>query len=215
MRIIGLLNWYDEPTDWLSECVTSAARVVDHLIALDGAYRLFPHDDPISPPDQADAIREAATAAEVGCSVVVPSEAWADEIAKRAYLFELGLGLATPEDWFMVLDADVVITEAHGVHTSLRVTPFDAASSLLIEPRTTMRLRNFFRALPGLTVKDHHAHYVVGDRVLFNGHYGPQEQAAEVYVYVDHTREPHRPEARREFVRRGGELSHLSAPESH
>jgi hypothetical protein len=41
-KIWGLLSWYDESPSWLAEAVASFAPMLDGLIAVDGAYALYP-----------------------------------------------------------------------------------------------------------------------------------------------------------------------------
>lgn len=94
------------------------------------------------------------------------------------------------EDWFLIIDADTRLRESHGVFESLRANQHDTALSMLTQHRTQqVKWRNLCRAIPGLTVTNHHAGYVTGDgRVLWNGHYGPQEPGLEVYCVIDHVR---------------------------
>src|SRR6266498_603798 len=64
VRIYGLLSWYDERQDWLAAAVTSAAKLCDGIIAVDGAYALFPDSlrHPTSGAEQAATILETALA---------------------------------------------------------------------------------------------------------------------------------------------------------
>jgi hypothetical protein len=218
VKIYGLLSWWDEPEDWLRECVeslttatpsTPACPIVDHLIALDGAYAAFPYAQHCSAESQVAAIREAASEAGIGCDVVIPDTAWqGNEVEKRAHLLHLAHQHATPyEDWFMVIDADMRVEEAHGVRASLRSNKLDSALSTLSEPATSMKWKNWFRAIPGLTVEGHHARYVTPDgRVLWNGHYGSQEPGLEVYVVIDHTRSARRAEDKATYGSRTGDV---------
>ncbi len=108
MRIVGLLNWYDESPSWLGTAVTGFARVCDTIVAVDGAYRLFPNGRSCSHPNQAETIQGAAEAGGAGCLIYRPNEVWYEnELGKRNQLIQLAgaLGL-TPDDWLMIFDAD-------------------------------------------------------------------------------------------------------------
>src|SRR6266498_1360247 len=57
LKIIAILSWFDESPSWLSACVASLARAgCSHLVAVDGAYRLYPDGRPHSGIAQQDAI---------------------------------------------------------------------------------------------------------------------------------------------------------------
>lgn len=168
MRVIGLLSWYDEPVEWLAECVLAAAKLCDHIVAVDGPYALFPGaaDRPASPPAQVDAIAATAAAAGIGCTVHVPAEPWrGNEVAKRDFMFRLGMTFAVPQtDWFFRVDADEVLTDvAEDARDVLATTPRDVAEVTMYDLDRLMHwegpLRALFRALPGIGIQQ--AHYVV------------------------------------------------------
>ena len=171
MRLIALLSWYDEPTAWLTRCVSSLAQVpVDHVIALDGAYRYYPGAQPQSDPDEATAIRDAARTAGIPCEVHRPVTVWPTEMAKRNRLFEYAERVADPGDWYMVIDADEFVTAAPpDVHARLTATPFDVAAVTLDEPGHplgTIRYATFpmlFRAIPQLRATGNHYTYTTPD----------------------------------------------------
>lgn len=112
MRLHGLLCFYDEPVADLAACVGALARAgVDHLVAVDGAYALYPDAQPASHPNQHAAIVLACREAGIACTLHVPSEVWAgNEPAKRTFLFALANVSADDGDWFWVQDADMVVT---------------------------------------------------------------------------------------------------------
>jgi len=71
VKLVALLTWYDEPSWCLTELVASlAAAGIDHLVAVDGAYMLYPLARPQSPGEQAQAILAAAQGASVGVSLM-------------------------------------------------------------------------------------------------------------------------------------------------
>jgi hypothetical protein len=112
-RIIGLTSWYEESGVWLAAMATSAAKVCDHLVAVDGAYALYPDSRPQSGSEQAAIIQEAAKATGMGSTIHTPSERWfGNEVEKRTFMFHLAEAVSEPDDWFIILDADETIVEA-------------------------------------------------------------------------------------------------------
>ncbi|MCC6743415.1 MAG: hypothetical protein IT175_06105 [Acidobacteria bacterium] len=177
MKIIGCLSWYDESPSWLAATVTAAAKACDHMIAVDGAYALFPEAQAASSTEQHEAIQEAALAAGLGLTMHVPADVWrGNEVEKRSFMFSLALTVATPhEDWIFVLDADDVVrqvppdfrerlaaTELHvgGVTLAERHDPErwkDAARMMEVQNTwEQLGFRKLFRALPGLRVEGTH-----------------------------------------------------------
>lgn len=120
VRVCAALAWYDETPEFLDRCVRSLAGVADEVLALDGAWRLFPCGRPMSPPDQEEAVWAAARSIGLPVRVKVPSEVYASQVAKRAHLMELA---ADHCDWVLVIDADEYVADADGdaVHAALEV----------------------------------------------------------------------------------------------
>lgn len=172
MRIVAVLSWYDEPVDWLRECVASA-RFCDHLIAVDGPYAAFPHEMPSSPPDQLEAIREAWP----DCDVHVRQEPWGGEVAKRDYM--LRLAVAESADWIFRIDADEIVTDVPvDLREQLARTPRHVSESTFMYeatpgwPLAESQLRCLFRALPGIGVSGAHSRVVAqvdGKRAMLAG----------------------------------------------
>jgi len=109
-----MLCWYNEPPSWLAATVSSLARIgVDHVVAMDGAYLLFPDGRPRSNLAEAQAILMAADAVGIGATVYQPETLWyGGEPEKRTELFKIASAHGTPgEDWLFVIDADEVITK--------------------------------------------------------------------------------------------------------
>jgi hypothetical protein len=80
VRLIAALSWFDESPAWLSELVASLARAeVDHVVALDGSYALFPGAEAWSGTEQHDAIVHTARGCGMGCTLHVPSGAVAGQ----------------------------------------------------------------------------------------------------------------------------------------
>lgn len=89
------------------------ARVCDVVVAVDGRYSLFQDDAVASPPEQAEAIVEAATGAGLELVLFRPSEPfYGNEVAKRNLTLKLATAIGEPgRDWLLILDADCYIAE--------------------------------------------------------------------------------------------------------
>ncbi len=199
--ICGCLSFYDESPLWLSSAVTGAAKLCDHIIALDGAYALYPNGRARSNPESSEAIVEAANAAGVGLTLHWPSEVWyGNQVEKRDRLFKMA-ALVEP-DWVYVFDADDLVThvpadihqrieqaeEDVAVYTlwwseDMHATPAreDAAQAFPYPHEAANRyFRGLFRMLPNLRVEGAHYHYVAdkdGDTVHLRGHPDKHELA--------------------------------------
>lgn len=177
MRLIGLLSWYDESPTWLAETVASIAKCCDHLIAVDGPYAMFPGAlrKPASGPEQVEIILRVAAGAGIGCTIHAPREPWwGGEVEKRDTMFRIGETMTNSDGWYIIVDADEVIT---GIPPDLRRrltdSQLDVAELTLWERETQTQvaelvdtssdyhtpLRRLFRALPELHIEQ--AHYVV------------------------------------------------------
>jgi hypothetical protein len=180
-RLLGLVSFYDEPADTLSECIAAlAAHGVDHLVAVDGAYQSYPDAKPASPVDQHAAIMVSCRKAGIGLSFHIPARAWdGNEVEKRTFMFAAALGVAEPGDWFWVQDADQVVITAPDLKQRLAETDHDVAALTLhdtVAARMDRKdwppdflLRCLFRAQP-ITVRRNHYTYVTADgRVLWGG----------------------------------------------
>jgi hypothetical protein len=128
MRIHALLAWYDEPIDALERAVQSCEGFADHLIAIDGRYRLFAPDKPAaSDPEQAEAIRFMAEVCNLKATIITPTGPWASEGEKRTELFRQAELAGTPyEDWVIPIDADEEFTNTNGVREFLSTATGDA-----------------------------------------------------------------------------------------
>ncbi len=108
MKIVGILCWYDESPSWLANAVCGFGRVCDEIVAVDGAYSMYPGARPRSHPEQAEAILAAAETMGVGCTIHRPKDVFfGQEVEKRNLSLKLAAPLLTPgEDWVMIFDAD-------------------------------------------------------------------------------------------------------------
>lgn len=171
--IVAALSWYDEPVDWLRECVESV-RFCDYLIAVDGAYADFPHDKPCSPPEQARAILAAA---EMDCTLHAQPVPWASEVEKRNSM--LRMTAAVGADWVLRIDADEVVTDVPGdLREQLARASRHVAEATFMQEMTPgwplwpSQLRCLFRALPDLGVSGAHSRVVAtvdGEQVSLAG----------------------------------------------
>jgi hypothetical protein len=115
-RVTALLSFYDEPVEMLAAHVASLAGVVDHIVAVDGAYMLYPDGKPASDPLQMRVIQEVARGLRIGITTHTPSSVWVgNEVAKRNHLLRLAEPVTREGGWYLVLDADCIVT---GVHPS-------------------------------------------------------------------------------------------------
>ncbi len=207
MKVVGLLSWYEESPAWLAECVASASRVCDHLIAVDGAYAMFPGAlrKPFSGTEQADTIAHTAAGAGMGCTIHTSREPWwGGEVEKRDFMFRLAESFTTSDDWLLRIDADEVFTyvpedlKARLAASALNVAEVTLwereASSVVAEYVDTSSdyqtpFRCLFRALPGIRIEQ--AHYIVtadnpaGGRYVLRGNdtchiQDPAEQLLDV-----------------------------------
>jgi hypothetical protein len=94
--ILGVTIFYDDGPELLETCLKSLKKVTDRVLAIDGAYKEFPHKDFKS---SQETLRIAKAYAD---EVIEVKEAWKDEPAKRnAYLT-----LKDTKDYYLMLDAD-------------------------------------------------------------------------------------------------------------
>jgi len=137
MKIYALLNWYDERPDWLAATVASASKLCDGIIAVDGAYFLFPDSlrYPTSGAAQPTAIMETALSLDMSCTIHVPDGPWVgNEVGKLQYLFDLGVP-EPMEDWFFRIDGDELLTDV----------PYDARDRIEKTERHAVDLRMWVR----------------------------------------------------------------------
>lgn len=173
MKIVGLLSWFSEQPEKLHRTITSTAPLIDELVCLDGRYALFPHASNRSTHKEIEAIQEACGAAGLPVQIHQVDEPfdgkWGGEVAKRASLFRLGAEAGA--DWFYVFDADTHVEQIDDgwrqmleQETELNVGTVMVADGGLAHPHPM-----FFRALPGLTVRERHWRYLVpGGPVLWD-----------------------------------------------
>lgn len=202
MKIVGLLNWYEEPLPWLAECVAAASKLCDHLIAVDGPYAAFPGAlrKPYSSSDQVDIIQRTAAGCDMGVTIHQSRQPWwgtqwGGEVQKRDFMFRLGEQFTTAEDWFFRVDADEILTDVPpDTRQQLEFSPHDVAEIILWEREASGHIgesvdslndyqqpfRCLFRALPGIKIEQTHYTVIAGNRTLNGLHQVPAEQLWDV-----------------------------------
>jgi hypothetical protein len=116
--IAALMAFYDDPADTTEAAIRSVQGLVDHLVAVDGAYATFPGGEAKSPDEMRDRIQ--ATAEEIGVDVLfyTPADVWAGgEPEKRDRMYRMAD--ATGADWYTILDTDFLFEYPQGVHAVL------------------------------------------------------------------------------------------------
>lgn len=107
VRICAALAWFDEAPGFLARCVSSLHGLVDEIVALDGAWELFPGAACCSAVEQRSAIQNAATGTRL--RLVEPDVVFASQVAKRAELMRLA---SKDADWVFVIDSDEHVTHS-------------------------------------------------------------------------------------------------------
>lgn len=166
--ISALLSWYDEHPAWLERAIQALEPAgITRIVAVDGAYALYPRARNRSGIAQHEAITRAAYKIGAGLTIHIPETPWAgNEIEKRTFMFALADHLAKPGDWHLVIDADEVLTRCpHDLHAQLQASVFDVAQVTFSEPHPSGRRREYpipilFRAGLGIRCETNHYTYV-------------------------------------------------------
>jgi hypothetical protein len=179
VKVVALISWWEESPSWLAATVSSAAKLCDHVVAVDGAYSLMPGGTARSEPTQAETVLRTCDALDMGCTIVRPKDTWAgNEVEKRTFCFAECRNVVTPgEDWIIVLDGDDVLTQVpEDTRTKLELTDKDVAQVVLwdretwvneetaaaavqfeLPPHSTQQQRRIYRAAEEIVVAG--AHY--------------------------------------------------------
>lgn len=114
MRILGILNYWDESPQTCTNYVKTVSQIVDELIVLDGRYASYPSELTESPTGGLSALTLAGEEYSVPVHIIQESVVYPDQPTKRNRLIEYARTLQhTPNDWILVVDAD------EEVHTAL------------------------------------------------------------------------------------------------
>lgn len=208
MRLILLLSFYDEPVEDLVACITTAAEAgVTHVVAVDGAYALFPEGKAASPAKQHAAIVLVCRELGVGLTLHVPATVWAgNEVEKRCFHFRLAHAVSRPGDWFWILDADeVVIRVPEDLKDRLAATEHDAAEVQALDVvalRAQQKdwppyfpVRHMFRAQP-ITVRTNHITFLADDGRLLSGYENGEVPLEDALDLTEDVLIEHRPDRR-------------------
>ena len=206
-RLVALLSFYDEPIEDLTACIVGCRTAgVDHVIAFDGAYALFPGGQAASDPRQHAAITLACRELGIGCTLHVPASTWAgNEVQKRTALFKAAEAVTEPGDWLLVVDADEAATRAPAdLKTQLDSTPYDVAEVQILDVVALREarpdwpayfsMRRLFRAQP-ITVQTNHITYVSASGTVLQGWDGRGDLAPSLDLSGSFLLE-HRPDRR-------------------
>lgn len=216
----GLVSFYDEPIENIAHCLVGLRRArIGHVVALDGAYRLFPNGAAASPANQHAAWVTGARELGMSCTLHVPATVWeGNECEKRTALFAHALAASKPGDWFVVVDGDEFITDVpDDLEARLQATDLDVGEiqALDVIARRIGRLdmperfpvRKFFRA-QSITVGPAHCTYRAADGRLLWGETRTQK-SEPTFEIADMTVEHHAD--RRPFDRLTAKLAYYRA----
>lgn len=226
MKIVALLNWYDEKPDWLAATVASISPFVDEVVAVDGAYMMYPGGRAKSPDGQGEAVRQTARACGMGLTLYEPRMRWAaGEVEKRAFMFTAGEAVTCATDWYFVVDGDEIVTDANpgelrerlpdSEHDAARVTSWvnrEQFSPTIREFRSDMveeqPVQKLFRAVRGLTVVGNHWTYQTPDgrRLWGKDAVQPLEVPTLRVEHRKHARDLHRGDQAKGYYQRREEL---------
>lgn len=96
--MIACVVFYND-AELLDRCLKSLSSKVDNIIAIDGAYKDFPHDKPYSTDGSIDVARKYTD------NVITVNKAWETQVDKRnRYVQEIPVG-----ESFIVIDTDEVL----------------------------------------------------------------------------------------------------------
>lgn len=179
MRLIGLLSWFDEEPAVLNQCLLGMRLAgVEHVVAVDGRYELYEHEDHASTLTQQGALAAIARSLGLGITLYVPGGPWRGEIEKRTHMFDLALAESMPGDWYLVVDADVVVTKVpENLHELLSKTEADVAAVTVHDMNAAAAqradwpeyfdIRCLFRAQPLRVEVNHHTYVTLDGRKLW------------------------------------------------
>lgn len=166
MKLIAMLSWFDEDPELLEECISRVRALgVDHLVAVDGPYDLYPAERQQSPYEPFKAILDASA----GIGVTMRNKAsWSgNEVEKRNFMLGLALGVADRDDWLLVVDSDHMWEARRSddlpLKMLLEMTTLDFAEVSIsdeapdVQDPHTYPARLLMRAIPGMRYDG--AHY--------------------------------------------------------
>jgi hypothetical protein len=145
-----MLAWFDEPEWMLAQAIKSAAVIGTRLIAADGAYEQVTDKAPESPPEQRQAIEQAAEEAGLEVRFLKP-RVWRGQVEKRNALLAAATEDRQERDWLMPLDADWVM---HGIKEEIDLAlGVNRVEQYKVRFRQTQNPKRHIKDAP------HHWHY--------------------------------------------------------
>lgn len=199
MKLCALLSHYDESPTMLAACIASLPKLgVDHLIAVDGGYALYPSSRGNSGVQSNIMLVSLCESLGIGLTLDMPKLDLAhhekpSEVDKRNRLFRLAQAQFTADDWLLVIDTDETVWDTLvDLKAVLATTDLDSATvtlgerldphysemnSWIAEHFTTDKVsrspaRRLYRCQPDLRVVSNHFTYIVGqgdsERVLWS-----------------------------------------------
>ena len=179
--LTAMLAWFDETTEYLAHTVNDLERLgVSQIVAVDGAYALYPTGTARSSWSQGHSLRAATERAGMRLILVEPAEVWGgNEVEKRQYMLNLAVASSQPGDWLVAWDADFVMEACpDDVIGELATCPHMDAfvdisfSDAPVGVDSWYPLRNFMHAQSGMRMSTNHYSYIlpsgqlisVGDR---------------------------------------------------
>lgn len=169
-RCTALTIFYDEPYELIAAHFSSLSGVVDHVVAVDGAFMLYPEAKPASNPLQVSLIAEICRGLRIGLTLHSPTEIWTgNEVQKRNHSIILAEAVTNPDGWYLSTDCDEIITHvAHDWFSQLKTLSDDGWGAIDIGIRET-------RVIPGVDVPPDDVHNPIRNvyRALRGLRYGP------------------------------------------
>lgn len=131
MKITCMLVFWDEPAKVLYEWAKSMGQLADHIVAADGPFALYPHDEVASDPIALAAIREGAKDGGAELTLLEGRE-WEGQVDKRNTVAQA----CGPTDWVFWSDADERITtcDRKAVRQALEDTAAEAVHAYRTVP---------------------------------------------------------------------------------
>lgn len=179
IRLVALLSFYDERPEDLVLYVASLQKAgIEHLVAVDGAYALYPDAKGASPPQQRAVLETACVESGIDLTIHVPSGPWQhNEPGKRNALFALAAAVTGPGDWFFVLDTDELLQDIpEDFRHRLEGSEYDTALVTICDTQALaanrpswpayFRQRRLFRAQQIFLTHSHATYYSLDGRVL-------------------------------------------------
>jgi hypothetical protein len=223
VRVVACVAWFDEHPDLLRGMVASLKTAgVETLVAVDGAWSLFPCKDFRSPESQHVALWEACAAAGIRLVDDIPPRVYASEVEKRQRLFSMGESYAAHGDWLLWLDADESVRgwmdPSKPLSEYLRGTDRDVGEITFIDRPTGdgsvryWQIPRFYRAGKFDRMGPNHFTLISkdGNALWANGQYRPMADRVVLPMLIEHH---HRPAERQERSNRFYERRSTEAPE--